>query len=108
LYVGNLGRLDGLELEQLLSRFGTVRFAATIGQGGVPRDHRFGVVEMQSEHEARTAIRVLDGFEINGRPVSVRWATPAEQTACGHPAMFGTMNLSGGPPGEERDDDTHA
>ena len=104
LYVGNLGSLDGRELEQLLARFGTVRCAAMIGGGagggGAPRDGRFGVVEMQSEDEARTAIRVLDGFEINGRPISVRWATPEEQTACGHPAMFGTMNLSGGPRGD--------
>ena len=91
------------ELEDLLSRFGVVRYAALVAGDGSAGGAAFGVVEMQSEDEARSAIRVLDGFEIDGVPVAVRWATPPEQTAGGHPAMFGTMNMSGesgddGPP----------
>jgi hypothetical protein len=87
--------MDSQELELLLSRFGVVRYAAVAAGDGTTGD-RFGVVEMQSEDEARSAIRVLNGFEVRGVLLTVRWATPPEQTACGHPAMFGTMNLSGG------------
>ena len=91
--------MDGGDLELLLSRFGVVRYAAVVAGDGPAGDGPFGVVEMQSEDEARSAIRVLDGFEIRGALLTVRWATPPEQTACGHPAMFGTMNLSGGDDG---------
>ena len=105
LYVGNLVFTEDRELEDLLSRFGTVRFAALFaGDGagfegagdGAAGGRRFGVVEMQSDAEAQAAMRVLDGFEIRGGTLTVRRATAAEQTACGHPAMFGTMNLCNG------------
>ena len=95
LYVGNLASTDDRELQQLLSRFGIVRFAAVVAGHGPDRSGRFGVVQMQSDTDARAAIRALDGFEIRGASLTVRWATAAEQTACGHPAMFGTMNMSG-------------
>jgi RNA recognition motif-containing protein len=93
LYVGNLASPDGQALEALLSRFGAVRYAA-VAPGDRPPYH--GVVEIQSEDDAVDAIRVLDGFEIDGAPLSVRWATPPEQTSCGHPAMFGAMNMTNG------------
>lgn len=96
LYVGNLPSATAPELESLLSRFGVVRFAAVVpGAGAAPGDG-FGVVEMQTEQEAVAAIRTLDGFEVRGRPLTVRWATPPEQTACGHPPMFGAMNMHDG------------
>jgi RNA recognition motif-containing protein len=100
LYIGNLDSVDGLELESLLSRFGIVRYAAVVAGDGATPGTRFGVVEMQSEDQAQAAIRTLNGFEIRGRPLAVRWATGPEQTACGHPAMFGTMNLSNGAVGD--------
>ena len=93
LYVGNLPSPDGQSLGALLSRFGVVRYAAVASGDGAPY---YGVVEMQSEDDAVDAIRVLDGFEIDGAPLSVRWATPPEQTSCGHPAMFGAMNMTNG------------
>jgi hypothetical protein len=85
LFVGNLPWTEDRELALLLSRFGTVRFAAVVAGEGVDRGGRFGVAEMQSDAEARAAIRVLDGFEVRGGSLTVRWATAAEQTACGHP-----------------------
>jgi RNA recognition motif-containing protein len=96
LYIGNLGRTDDHELRQLLSRFGVVRYAAVAAGDRATSDVRFGVVEMQTEDEAEAAIAGLNGTELGGRVLIVRWATPPEQTACGHPAMFGTMNLSNG------------
>jgi hypothetical protein len=57
---------------------------------------------MESEDSARAAIRVLDGFEVRGMVLTVRWATPPEQTSCGRPAMFGAMNLCDGGDGAPR------
>jgi len=92
LYVGNLASPDGQSLEALLARFGVVRYAAVAPGDGAPHGGGYyGVVEMQSEDDALTAIRVLDGFEIAGAPLSVRWATPAEQTSCGHPGPGNEM-----------------
>jgi RNA recognition motif-containing protein len=96
LYVGNLAPTGDQELERLLSRFGIVRYAAVIAGDGVTRGSRFGIVEMQTEDEAESAIEALNASEFRGRVIAVRWATPPEQTACGHPAMFGTMNMSDG------------
>ena len=86
LYIGNLASADGSELESLLSRFGIVRYAAVVAADGATPGARFGVVEMQTEDQARAAIRTLNGFEIRGQLLTVRWATAPEQTACGHPA----------------------
>ena len=97
LYVGNLPSPDGQSLEALLSRFGVVRYAAVASGDGAPHGGgSYGVVEMRSEDDALAAIRVLDGFEVGGAPLSVRWATPPEQTSCGHPVMFGAMNITNG------------
>jgi cold-inducible RNA-binding protein len=101
LYVGNLGSSDHRDLEDLLSRFGVVRYAALVAGEATAGAGPFGVVEMQSEDDARSAIRALSGFEIRGAFLIVRWATPPEQTACGHPAMFGSMNLCNGVNGDD-------
>jgi hypothetical protein len=101
LYVGNLGSSDHRDLEDLLSRFGVVRYAALVAGEAAAGAGHFGVVEMQSEDDACSAIRALSGFEIRGALLIVRWATPPEQTACGHPAMFGSMNLSNDVDGDE-------
>ena len=101
LYVGNLASGDDRELGDLFGRFGVVQYAAFAADGeraGPPG--RFGVVEMESEDAARAAIRVLDGFEIRGRVLTVRWATPPERTSCGRPAMFGAMNWRDGDEGD--------
>jgi hypothetical protein len=96
LYVGNLDSKDDQELGLLLSQFGVVRYAAVVaGNGGAPGT-RFGVAEMQTEADAEAAIRALEGSEFRGHLLTVRWATPPEQTACGHPPMFGTMNMANG------------
>jgi RNA recognition motif-containing protein len=94
LYVGNLSSTDDQELERLLSQFGIVKYAAVVAGEGEQPGASFGVVEMQTDDEAEAAIKALSGSGFCGRVLDVRWATPAEQTACGHPAMFGAMNIS--------------
>jgi RNA recognition motif-containing protein len=100
LYVGNLDAADAEALKHLISPFGTVRYAAVVAvENAEPRTH-FGIAEMQAEDEADAAIKALNGSGFRGRLLDVRWATPAEQTACGHPAMFGAMNISDPTPSE--------
>jgi RNA recognition motif-containing protein len=89
-----LAATDGLKLERLLSQFGIVKYAAVVAGEGDPPRANYGVVEMQNDDEAEAAIKALNGCGFLGRLLDVRWATPAEQTACGHPAMFGAMNIS--------------
>ena len=96
LYVGNLDSKDDQDLGLLLAPFGVVRYAAVVAGDGNTPGTRFGVAEMQAEDDAEAAIRALDGFEFRGHLLTVRWATPPEQTACGHPPMFGTMNMANG------------
>jgi hypothetical protein len=96
LYVGNLELKDDQELGLLLSQFGVVRYAAVVAGDGGAAGTRFGVAEMQTEADAEAAIRALDGSEFRCHLLTVRWATPPEQTACGHPPMFGTMNMANG------------
>ena len=96
LYVGNLDSKDGQELGHLLSQFGVVRYAVVVAGEGASPGTRFGVAEMQTEEEAEAAIRALDGSEFRGHLLTVRWATPPEQTACGRPPMFGSMNMADG------------
>jgi cold-inducible RNA-binding protein len=88
IYVGNLASIDEQELEQLISPFGIVRYAAMDRSRDAIPGTRFGVVEMQTENEAEAAIKALNGSGFRGRALTVRWATPPEQTACGHPAMW--------------------
>ena len=103
LYVGNLASTDDQELELLLSPFGVVKFAAVVAAEGAG----YGVVEMQTDVEAEAAIKALNGSGFLRRRLDVRWATLAEQTACGHPAMFGAMNISNPGPSEAAQGGSH-
>lgn len=62
----------------------------------IRRHGGFGVVEMRTKQEARTAIHALNNTEFRGGTLSVRAATAAEETAAGHPRMFETMNMTDG------------
>jgi RNA recognition motif-containing protein len=103
IYIGNLTPVDDHELEHLehlVAPFGIVLHAAMDGSNAATPGTRFGVVKMQTEIEAETTVKTLNGFRFRGRALTVRWATVAEQTACGHPPMFGSMNMSTSEGGE--------
>ena len=95
LYVGRLAfREDGSDLARLFGAYGTVVYAKVLEYPDlVRREGGFGVVEMRSRAEARDAIRGLHNSAFHGRILSVRAATAAEETAAGHPRMFGSMNI---------------
>ena len=58
LYVGNLTyKVNGSDLEQLFSQFGTVQSAQVITDRDTGRSKGFGFVEMDTDAEAQEAIR---------------------------------------------------
>ena len=94
-YVGSLaGQENWRDLDALFCAYGTVVYAKVVAHDDLVRRHGgFGIVEMSTKLEARTAIRALDNSEFRGRTLRVRAATAAEETTAGHPRMFGTMNM---------------
>lgn len=79
LYVGNLSydTNDG-DLQQMFGAFGTVQSAQIVTDRDTGRSKGFGFVEMGSDQEAQAAINVLNGKEVNGRPLTVNEARPRE------------------------------
>ena len=79
LYVGNLSYdvTDGT-LEQLFAPHGAVKSAQVIMDRDTGRSKGFGFVEMGSDQEAQTAIREMNGKQIEGRALTVNEARPRE------------------------------
>lgn len=73
-----VAKLDfGVTNEQLKSLFeqhGKVAKASVAVDRETGKSRGFGFVEMPDENEAQAAIRALDGFHVNGRPIAVKQA----------------------------------
>ena len=79
LYVGGLSYdtdIDGLK--KVFAEAGTVEEAIIIMDKMTNRSKGFGFVEMSTEEEAKKAIEMFDGKEIDGRSVTVNEARPQE------------------------------
>jgi RNA recognition motif-containing protein len=76
LYVGNLPySIDELRLRELFSQNDrTVVDVKIITDRMTGRPRGFGFVEMSSQEEADSAIGELNGFELEGRPLTVNEA----------------------------------
>ena len=84
LYVGNLAySVSSSDLEQLFAAHGNVQSAQVIEDRETGRSKGFGFVEMGSDQDAQTAINALNGFESNGRPLTVNEAKPREDRGGG-------------------------
>jgi RNA recognition motif-containing protein len=96
LHVDNLrSHTDVRQLRLSFGRYGVVQRAQVFESPDLFRRHGgFAIVEMESEEMATDAIASLDGAVACGTVVAVRWATALEQTASGHPRMFGPMNVT--------------
>lgn len=80
LFVGSLSY--GVNDDQLKDAFaaaGTVVSAKVIIDRETGRSKGFGFVEMSSDDEAKAAIDLLNGKEIDGRAVAVSEARPMEK-----------------------------
>ncbi len=80
LYVGSLS-YDTKEdsLKDLFSEAGTVSSATIIMDKFSGRSKGFGFVEMSTEDEAKKAIEMLNGKELDGRNIVVDEAKPMEK-----------------------------
>ncbi len=77
IYVGNLPfRSTTDDLERLFGEYGSVDSAAIITDRDTGRSRGFGFVEMSSDEEAQRAIDELNGYEMDGRPLTVNQARP--------------------------------
>jgi len=77
LYVGNLS-YDTTEdaLKELFSQAGTVTSVSIIVDKFSGKPKGFGFVEMSSEEEAKKAIEMFNGKELDGRNIVVNEARP--------------------------------
>jgi RNA recognition motif-containing protein len=82
LYVGGLS-YDTTEatLKETFAQAGTVETAVVITDRMSGRSKGFGFVEMSSDEEAKKAIELFNGKEIDGRSVTVNEARPMEPRA---------------------------
>ncbi len=79
LFVGGLSyETTEATLKETFSQAGTVESAIVITDKMSGRSKGFGFVEMSSEEEAKKAIEMFNGKEIDGKNVTVNEARPLE------------------------------
>ncbi len=79
LYVGNLAlTISNTELESLFAEHGLVSSVNVIRDQHSGQPRGFGFVEM-ADVEAKRAMELLNGKEIEGRPLTVNEARPVRQ-----------------------------
>ena len=80
LFVGNLPySLDSSKLGELFAQAGTVSNAKVISDKYSGRSRGFGFVEMASAEEAKKAIEMFNGKDVDGRQLVVNEARPREE-----------------------------
>src|SRR5215813_9791141 len=84
IYVGNLAwAVTADDLLELFGQHGKVARAQVITDRETGRSRGFGFVEMENDAEAQKAIDALNGFDFNGRPLTVNEAKPREPRSGG-------------------------
>lgn len=84
LFVGNLPfSATGAELEGLFGQVGAVTSANVISDKFTGQSRGFGFVEMGSTQAAQAAIEKFNGFELQGRALTVNEAKPQESRGGG-------------------------
>jgi RNA recognition motif-containing protein len=79
LFVGNLPyTLDSVKLEELFKQAGQVASAKVITDKYSGRSRGFGFVEMATDEDAKKAIEMFNGKDVDGRPLVVNEARPRE------------------------------
>ena len=98
LYVGNLPFTAGdEEVRELFEQNGrTVTEVRLVTDRDTGRPRGFGFVEMGSSEDADAAIRELNGFELNGRALTVNEAKERERGGGGFGGRAGGGAYGGG------------
>ncbi len=94
IYVGNLAydATDGM-IREAFESFGQVTSARVIKDKYTGQSRGFGFVEMAMESQAQTAIRSLNGKDVQGKEISVSEARPRRDEGR---TGGGRMDYSGG------------
>jgi RNA recognition motif-containing protein len=80
IYVGGLAYASNeQDLENLFAKSGTVTSASVVTDRYTGQSKGFAFVEMESDAEAETAIRTLNGTLFDGRTLTVNEAKPREE-----------------------------
>jgi RNA recognition motif-containing protein len=98
LYVGNLSfEVTVPDLEALFGQAGAVASVNIITDKFSGRSRGFGFVEMKNDQEAQTAIERFNGYELQGRALTVNKAKPqGERSGGGRFSSGGGRSSSGG------------
>ena len=84
LYVGNLSfNSTEDEISQAFAAHGTVTSVNVIMDRETNRPRGFAFVEMSSDSEAQSAVKALDGQDLDGRNLKVNIAKPREPRSGG-------------------------
>ncbi len=79
LFVGNLPyTVDSAKLEEIFAQAGNVASAKVIADKYSGRSRGFGFVEMSSDAEAKKAVEMFNGKDMEGRALVVNEARPRE------------------------------
>ena len=73
----------GAELEGLFGQAGAVSSANVISDKSTGLSRGFGFVEMNSTQDAQTAIEKFNGYELQGRALTVNETKPQENRGSG-------------------------
>ncbi len=77
IFIANLDwEITSEDLKSTFSAFGSVHLAHVVFDAKTKKSKGFGYVEMESAEEAIAAIQALNGFEVNGRKLDVKIASP--------------------------------
>ncbi len=80
LFVGNLPyTMDSAKLEELFAQAGAVTSAKVIADKYSGRSRGFGFVEMATDAEAKKAVEMFNGKDVEGRALVVNEARPREE-----------------------------
>jgi len=90
LYVGNLSfNATTADLEALFGQVGAVASVNIITDKFSGQSRGFGFVEMESQQEAQAAIERFNGYELQGRALTVNEARPQGERSGGGRSSFG-------------------
>lgn len=97
LYVGNLSfNATTADLEALFAQVGAVASVNIITDKFSGQSRGFGFVEMESNKDAQTAIERFNGYELQGRALTVNEARPQGERSGGGRSSFGGGGGGGG------------
>lgn len=104
LYVGNLSYGTTEEdLRALFTQAGTVASVDVIKDRDTGRSKGFAFVQMSSQSEAEQAIKLFNGYEMDGRALKVNAARPKEERGFGGGGGYGGDRNRGGGYGRPQD-----